>query len=204
VGGDYFDVVRVSAELWSAVTADVSGKGVSSALLASLLQGAFLAVAGRWADMEERFARLSHFLNERTGGEKYATAFYCTLDRAGGLDYINAGHCAPLWVRGGGALEQLAPTGPPLGLLDPAEFQMAGVTLAAGDKLVVYTDGITEAQGAGGEFFGRKRLREIVRARAEAGCAEMHDEILAAVRAFTGGAPQSDDLTLVVLEYQGG
>jgi serine phosphatase RsbU (regulator of sigma subunit) len=203
VGGDYFDVIRVAEDRWSSVTADVSGKGVSSALLAGLLQGAFLAVAGNAAGMDERFAHLNHFLNERTGGEKYATAFYCTLDRSGTFDYINAGHCAPLVVRASRAMESLDPTGPPVGLLDPAEYAMLRTTLAPGDKLVVYTDGITEAQNDAGEFFGRKRLREIVRAHPTAGCVELHGEILAGVRAFTGGAPQADDMTLVVLEYHG-
>ena len=203
VGGDYFDLIRTAEDRWAAVTADVSGKGVSAALLAGLLQGAFLAVAGNLDGMEERFARLNRLLNERTRGEKYATAFYCTVDRAGAFLYINAGHCAPLLVRGSGALETLEPTGMPIALLETAEFSMHAATLAAGDKVVIYTDGITEAQAPSGEFFGRRRLREIARAGAAAHCAELHDAILAGVRAFTGGAPQADDVTLLLLEYQG-
>ena len=202
VGGDYYDVVRVSDECWSAAVADVSGKGVSSALLAGLLQGAFLAVAGHTEGMAERFARLNHFLNERTGGEKYATVFYCTVSRTGTLSYINAGHCAPLIVRRAGSLEPLELTGMPVGLVDPAEFAMVSTALGAGDRMVMYTDGITEAQSPTGEFFGRKRLREVVRAHAGAGCAELHEAILTAVSAFTEGAPQADDLTLVVLAYE--
>jgi serine phosphatase RsbU (regulator of sigma subunit) len=203
VGGDYFDFIRPGEDCWAVVAADVSGKGVSSALLAGLLQGAFLAVAGRMDGMEDRFARLNHFINERTGGEKYATAFYCTLDRAGLLRYINAGHCAPLVVRRSGELDALEATGIPIGLLDPAEFCIRSVALAPGDKVVIYTDGISEAQAAEGEFFGRKRLRDAARAGAGRTCAELHGDILEAVRAFTGGAPQADDVTLLVLEFQG-
>jgi serine phosphatase RsbU (regulator of sigma subunit) len=202
VGGDYFDVVQVSEDRWSAVAADVSGKGVSSALLAALLQGAFLGVAGRIEGMEDRFARMNRFLNERTGGEKYATVFYCALDRGGAMHYINAGHCAPVVVRCSGTLGTLGPTGMPVGLIDSASFEMRTVSLAPGDKVVIYTDGITEAQGPTGEFFGRKRLREEIRSLTAASCAELHAGILRAVTAFTGGAPQSDDLTLVVLEYR--
>ena len=204
VGGDYFDFLRVGEESWAAVVADVSGKGVSSALLAGLLQGAFLAVAGRLEGMEGRFARLNHFLNDRFGGEKYATVFYCALEHTGALHYINAGHCSPLLFRRDGALESLDPTGMPVGILDPAAFEMQTVTLAPGDRVVIYTDGITEAQNAADEFFGRKRLRETLRAHPGAGCTELHDAVRQAVSAFTADAPQADDLTLAVLEYQAG
>jgi sigma-B regulation protein RsbU (phosphoserine phosphatase) len=202
VGGDYFDVVQVSDNCWSAVAADVSGKGVSSALLAGLLQGAFLGIAGRVDGMEDRFARLNRFLNDRTGGEKYATVFYCALDRTGAMHYINAGHCAPVLVRCSGALETLEATGMPVGLLDSAVYGMQAVSLAPRDKVVIYTDGITEAQGPGGEFFGRKRLRDVIRGNPGVGCTELHDAVLSAVDTFTAGMPQSDDLTLVVLEYR--
>jgi phosphoserine phosphatase RsbU/P len=203
VGGDWFDVVRVGEDCWSAVAADVSGKGVSAALLAGLLQGAFLAVAGREEGMERRFSRLNHFLNERTGGEKYATVFYCAVKRDGGVRYVNAGHCAPLLVTPDGALQALEPTGLPIGLIDPAEYEMAAAALAPGAKIVVYTDGITEAESPSGEFFGRRRLRDAVRANAALSCVELHAAIGAALCGFTRGAPQADDLTLLVLEYQG-
>ena len=86
-------------ERWTAVVADVSGKGVSSALLASLLQGAFLAVSHSDSGLHKRLEHINVFLNERTAGEKYATVFYCALERGGRLQYVNAGHCAPLIVR---------------------------------------------------------------------------------------------------------
>lgn len=201
VGGDYYDVVRAGEDVWVAVVADVSGKGVSSALLASLLQGAFLATLHHWEEMPERMGGINRFLNLRTAGEKYATVFYCTLARDGELHYVNAGHCAPLLVRASGALERLEATGMPVGLVEPAEFGAARAMLGRGDKLVIYSDGVTEAQNAAGEFFGRKRLRETVAGKASAACRELFEAIQGAVAAFTGGAAQSDDLTLVVLEY---
>ncbi len=203
VGGDWFDVLRVNEDCWSAVAADVSGKGVSSALLAGLLQGIFLAAAARVEGIEERFARLNRYLNERTGGEKYATVFYCAVERGGRLYYVNAGHCAPLVVSPDGTLRALAPTGPPVGLIEPAVYDMGTAALPRGAKIVIYTDGITEAAGPEDEFFGRRRLREIVQAHAASGCAALHAAIREAVSDYTGGASQADDLTVVVLEYQG-
>src|SRR4026207_853956 len=95
VGGDYFDVRQVSVDAWAAVVADVSGKGVSSALLASLLQGAFLMASGDFAEIGPTMAHLNRFLLERARGEKYATVFYSSMAAGGLLSYSNAGPCAP-------------------------------------------------------------------------------------------------------------
>ena len=200
VGGDYFDVTPVNEHCWCAVVADVSGKGVSSALLASLLQGALITATDHPGAMGHRMERLNRFLMDRTGGEKYATVFYCLLELDGRLSYVNAAHCPPIIVRVGGELSTLKATGMPVGLMEPAEFGVAEERLAPGDKIVIYTDGVTEAQNAAGEFFGKKRLREIVTAHAAASCQSLHDAIQQAVTEFTEGAPQSDDITLVVLE----
>jgi sigma-B regulation protein RsbU (phosphoserine phosphatase) len=98
---------------------------------------------------------------------------------------------------------ELAATGVPVGLIEGSKYELAGRQLSPGDKLVIYTDGVTEAQDARGAFFGRKRLFDLVRAHAGASATELHDSIQGAVRDFTEGAPQSDDITLVVLDYQG-
>jgi sigma-B regulation protein RsbU (phosphoserine phosphatase) len=203
VGGDYFDVAQVSPDCWSAVVADVSGKGAASALLASLLQGALIASSESPAVLGRRMERLNAFLIERTGGEKYATVFYCLLDRDGLLSYVNAAHCPPLVVRSGGPHLDLDATGMPVGLVETAGYSVAEVRLNPGDRLVIYTDGVTEAQNAAGEFFGKKRLRETVSANAAEPCQAIHDRIQEAVAAFTQGAEQSDDITLLVLEYRG-
>jgi serine phosphatase RsbU (regulator of sigma subunit)/pSer/pThr/pTyr-binding forkhead associated (FHA) protein len=189
VGGDYFDVTPVNPRCWCAVVADVSGKGVSSALLASLLQGAMITDTDHPGAMGRRMERLNRFLMDRTGGEKYATVFYSLLDFGGRLSYVNAA--------------TLDATGMPVGLMETAEFGVAEEWLAPGDKVIIYTDGVTEAQNAAGEFFGKKRLRQIVTARAGDRCQAVHDAIQEAVTEFTEGAPQSDDITLVVLEFGG-
>jgi phosphoserine phosphatase RsbU/P len=204
VGGDYFDVSEAGPDCWSAVAADVSGKGVGSALLASLLQGALITAVAGSQDLGSRIARLNGFLLERTGGEKYATVFYALLDRAGCLSYVNAAHCPPLVAGPGHPLITLETTGMPVGLVDSAEFAVAEHRLCAGDKLVVYTDGVTEAQNAAGEFFGRARLEQVVSAGAASSCAAVHNAIQDAVAGFTEGAPQSDDITVLVLEFHKG
>jgi len=203
VGGDYFDVIPAGPDAWTVVVADVSGKGVSSALLASLLQGGFLAVSHSEEALSRRLGRVNEFLNERTEGEKYATVFYCLLARDGRLPYVNAGHCPALVVRRAGGLEALEATGMPVGLVEGAEFEAQEITLAPGDKVIIYTDGVTEALNLDGEFFGRRRLREVAAEHRAGSCRALHDAIEAALNAFTEGAPQGDDITLVVLEYQG-
>jgi len=203
VGGDYYDVIPVNDRCWSAVVADVSGKGVSSALLAALLQGALIPASDHADVLARRMERLNRFLLERTGGEKYATVFYCLLDQSGRLDYINAAHCPPIVVRPSGETAELEATSLPVGLIEGTGYQLAGRQLSPGDKLVIYTDGVTEAQNAGGGFFGKKRLFDLVLAHAGASSAALHDAIQGAVREFTEGAPQSDDITLVVLDYKG-
>lgn len=202
VGGDYYDVAAMGPDAWSLVIADVSGKGVSSALLASFLQGAFLS-ASSTTDIPEVLARINSFLSDRSEHGKYATMFYSKLESSGQLTYVNAGHCPPLLIHKTGEIEKLEAASMPVGLLPEASFVPEQRALAPGDRLVLYTDGVTEAQNEAGEFFGRRRLREAVQRGNGATCAELHEAILSAILDFTAGAEQADDLTLVVVEYRG-
>jgi len=202
VGGDYFDVVEIGPNAWSVVVADVSGKGVSSALLASFLQGAFLG-GTLGASIPDVLSRINDFMSDRAEHGKYATVFYATLDHAGRLTFANAGHCAALLVRRDASIDSLNTTSMPVGLMPGAPFAVDQRDLAAGDRIVIYSDGVTEAQNAAGEFFGRPLLRAAVGRAVDLDCAGMHDQIQQAIRDFTGGAEQSDDITLVVVEYSG-
>jgi len=203
VGGDYYDMTPVNAHCWSAVVADVAGKGVSSALLAALLQGALITATEVTQAMTHRMERLNRFLLERTGGEKYATVFYALLQRDGRFSYVNAAHCPPLVLRVTGARLELDANSMPVGLVETSTFPVVERQLFPGDKVVIHTDGVTEAQNTDGEFFGRRGLREIVEKHAHESCAAIHDAIQAGVAAFMEGAPQSDDITVVVLEFRG-
>jgi phosphoserine phosphatase RsbU/P len=202
VGGDYFDVTEVNPNCWAAVLADVSGKGVGSALLASLLQGALITASAAPPALGVRLERLNRFLLDRTGGEKYATVFQCLIEGGGRMSYVNAAHCPPFRVRESGEYRVLEATAMPVGMMEGVEFPVAEQQLAPGDKLVIYSDGVTEAQNAAGEFFGKKRLRETVVAHAAGSCTTVHQAIHTAVTSFTEGAVQSDDITLLVLEYR--
>ncbi|MEX2260844.1 MAG: SpoIIE family protein phosphatase [Bryobacteraceae bacterium] len=202
VGGDYFDVMPVNAAQWAAVVADVAGKGVSSALLASLLQGAFLSAFDTVTGLKNHMESLNRFLCDRTAGDKYATIFCCTLDEQGLLRYANAGHCAPWILRRTGELEMLEPTGLPVGLLTDVAWTVEERRLEAGDKLFVYSDGVTEAVGPAEEFFGTRRLKEALLCHAAEDCQGLHDAVRQALDKFTAGVEQSDDETLLVLGYR--
>jgi len=201
VGGDYFDVRQVSADVWAAVVADVSGKGVSSALLASLLQGAFLMASGDFAEIEPTMSHLNRFLLERARGEKYATVFYCMVNSDGLLSYANAGHCAPFLVSTDGRLRKLHTSGMPVGMLEEAQFQVVQMQLETGDKIVIYSDGLTEAENAAGEFFDTERLRNCLRENASLSAAELHKVLLSTLDEFVEGGVIRDDITALVLEY---
>jgi serine phosphatase RsbU (regulator of sigma subunit) len=198
VGGDYYDVRRISPDLWGAVVADVSGKGVSSALLASLLQGSFLMASG---DIVSILSRLNDFLLERTRGEKYATIFCSAMHSSGVLHYVNAGHPAPFLVSRDGRLRKLHTSGMPVGMLEGAPFEMVEVQLAAGDKVVIFSDGLTEAESVDGTFFDAERLRVTLKENAPLDANGLHAALLASVDRFTEGGAIRDDITALVIEY---
>lgn len=202
VGGDYFDVLKVHEGRWAVAVADVSGKGVSSALVACYLQGALSAASHSANTIEQSMELINRFLGERSDAEKYATVFHCTLESHGLLRYVNAGHCAPLVVSPEGVIRTLETTGTPLGLIPGGSFPAAETVLAPGDKIVIYSDGVSEARGPEAEFYGTDRLLRVVKEHAAAACQAMHDAILDDLRAFTQDTPQADDITLVVLEYR--
>jgi serine phosphatase RsbU (regulator of sigma subunit) len=199
VGGDYYDVFRVAADYWAAVVADVAGKGVSAALGASLLQGAFLGIDTRPESLRHTVERLHAFFKER--GQKHATVLCALIDKHGNFHYVNAGHCAPFLVPLNGAPDTLDDASSAVGLVDDAAFHTGHCFLESGDRVVIYSDGLTDAQDPAGEFFGKRRLKEVIAAHADCPCAQLHQAILDAVEDFTAGREQTDDLTLLVLEY---
>lgn len=202
VGGDYFDVRQIDENTFGCVIADVSGKGVSAALLAALLQGAFLFGSDAAVEIEELMSRVNRFLIERAKGEKYATVFYCTLDRNGVLRWSNAGHPKPFLVRQGCELESLESTGLPIGMLELAAYEIKSMQLQPGDKIVLFSDGLSEAESADGQFFDKNGLRETLRKHAALSCTELHARLMEAVEDFSEGAELGDDITTLVLEYR--
>ncbi|HSQ93533.1 MAG TPA: PP2C family protein-serine/threonine phosphatase, partial [Methanoregula sp.] len=131
----------------------------------------------------------------------FVTLFYGFLDSAGRtLTYVNAGHNPPIHFRAAdGTLAELAATGIAMGVLDDAEYMQETVQIVPGDVLVLYTDGITEAENVNLEMFGIERLEKIIQASGRRSAQELCQEILSAVRTFCGDHPQSDDITLMVI-----
>ncbi len=200
VGGDYYDLRPASEDRWAVAVADVSGKGVGAALLAALLQGMFVAAPYTRLPMEEMIARVNRFLLERTGGEQYATLVYGLLEHSGRVRLVNAGHPPVLLLREGG-VQRLVARSVPVGLLEDAVYVADEIQLEAGDRLVIYTDGLTEAHDAAGESFGLKRLEELLASHSGSGVESLHRGVLEAVQEFIGEAQQPDDIALLVLEF---
>jgi serine phosphatase RsbU (regulator of sigma subunit) len=202
VGGDYFDVRPWGPDAWSLIVADVSGKGASSALLASLIQGAFLGEPAESEKMASPLRRLNAFLCERTEGEKFATLFHCRIARDGWMHWINAGHCPPLLVAPDASLIALDSTSIPVGILEDSEYTVSKTRLAPGSKVLVYSDGISEALNQAGDFFSERRVRACLRQNAQRSCDEIHAALAEAVADFSAGTVQNDDMTILVVDYQ--
>ncbi len=203
VGGDYFDVMPLSPNHWGAVLADVSGKGVSAALLTSLIQGAFFATTDLDASLADIVARINNYICERSRSARFATVFYCLLERGGLMRWVSAGHCPTIVARASGEVEWLNPTSFPIGLFPDAEFPEKETHLKPGDKLVIYSDGVSEAEDFAEEQLGEERLKEVVARNIKATPRELFQAVRDDINVFTAGAPQRDDLTLLVLGYQG-
>jgi sigma-B regulation protein RsbU (phosphoserine phosphatase) len=203
VGGDCFDVITLGGGRHGFFVGDVSGKGISAALLATLLQGVFFTTAAMDIALPGVFSRVNLYLCERSGEDRYATVFYGVLDKMGRFEYVNAGHVPPLLRRKSGALEGLGSANFPVGMFAEAEYQSARIQLEPGDFLVIYTDGVSEAQNPQNEMFEEARLRRIMESFTGETVEQLGDAIREGMRAFTEGAAQSDDITILVVQHKG-
>ncbi|MGH9701037.1 MAG: PP2C family protein-serine/threonine phosphatase, partial [Candidatus Acidiferrales bacterium] len=203
VGGDCFDVIELGGGRHGFFVGDVSGKGISAALLATLLQGVFFTTAAMDIALAGIFSRVNQYLCERSGEDRYATVFYGILDKSGRFEYVNAGHVPPLLRRKSGALEGLGSANFPVGMFAEAEYQSARVQLDPGDYLVIYTDGVTEASNNRNELYEESRLRTILENFQGQGVDDLTIAIQAGMKEFTEGAAQSDDVTLLAIQYKG-
>lgn len=201
VGGDYYDVITLPSDRFGMAVADVSGKGFPAALMAATLQGAFAAVAAGSPDLEELFRRVNDFLCERTPVEMFATMFYGVLNRNGRFAFVSAGHPPSLILRANGTVERLDSPNFPLGLFPGAPFGVDNARLEPGDLLVIYSDGVTESQDARNELFGEARLTALLNGRAGQRAREVCAAVIAGINEFVGGAPQADDLTIIVVRF---
>ncbi|HEY1400812.1 MAG TPA: SpoIIE family protein phosphatase [Terriglobales bacterium] len=195
IGGDFFDAVNTPTGL-AVVLADVSGKGVSAALLASILQGMVYSHLIAGMPLTEIVTALNRFFTQKHIGEKYATMIIARLRHDGELEYVNCGHVPPVWICNH---EVLRPShgNLPVGLLADATYESDRCQMKPGDRLIMVTDGVTEAENARGDMFDSDRLEMV------AGKSLSMDDILGAVADFCGGTPLNDDCTVVELVYSG-
>src|SRR5579884_4305298 len=203
VGGDYYDWLELPAGELGVAIGDVSGKGIPAALLMASLQASLRsqAISGP-GNLAALMSNMNRLIFEATPANRYATFFYAQYDPAAHrLRYVNAGHNPPMLFRNGD-VERLEEGGPVVGLFRPARYTEASVGAAPGDILVLFTDGISEAMNAADDEWGEERLVEAVKSCRTRPPAEMIDVIMAAADAFVAGAPQHDDMTLIVLKFQ--
>lgn len=199
VGGDFYDYeVGHHGELRFCL-GDVAGKGPAAALLSARVQ-ALLAAEGGRLGVGPTIARVNELLGRRTVPGRFVTLAYASLSPAGRLTYCNAGHNPPLVLRRGDVL-QLNVGGPPLGLFSEAAYEEGVLQLAAGDSVVVFSDGVTEAASPSGEEYGEASLISIVRELAGREPRAMVQGILDSVRTFVGTSAQSDDITVLAIHY---
>jgi sigma-B regulation protein RsbU (phosphoserine phosphatase) len=195
IGGDFYDAVAGDDCVY-VVIADVSGKGVSAAILAQTLQG--MVYAQLLA--EQSLVKIARALNRFICAKnitKYATMVVCRLDSKGALEYINCGHIHPLLKTPEG-VQSLDASNLPVGLIEDAEFRSGTAQLAPGNRVLLVTDGVTEAENEAGDFFGNTLLEN---ALAKSGKLE---DVFASVSTYCGAAPSADDCTLVEILYKGG
>ena len=201
VGGDYFDVVPVSEDRTAILIADVSGKGLGAALVTTMLQGA-LSGLSMGADPVKVFNQINRFLCRHAEVGRYATMFIGIVGRDGMLEYIKAGHPSPLLLRQGKVSELYTRRSFPVGLIPEADYASARLQLEPEDTLVLFSDGVTEAENLDHELFEVSGLCQVLAGKKDVPVEELQQSILEAVRSFTRGASQSDDITLLVVRYR--
>jgi len=197
IGGDFYDVVHDQQGL-TVVLTDVSGKGISAAIMASIAQGMIYSQVVAQVPLADICAAVNQFMCDRVHGEKYATALIMRVTPEGDMSYVNCGHIQPVLVRHGKA-QRLVPANLPIGLLGDAKYESSSFKLEEGDRIILVTDGVTEAEDCTGEFFGEERLEQAASATEDA-CFE---HVFASIKKFCGTTPLSDDCTLVELIYRG-
>jgi sigma-B regulation protein RsbU (phosphoserine phosphatase) len=202
-GGDYYDAIVLGSGADARVllcVADVAGKGLPASLVMSNMQATLRALLGRAGSLPELAGQASDLLFASTAPEKYVTAALADLEpRSGALRFVGAGHVDTLILRANGDTVTLGSTGTPLGLLPPLmPYGEVNLVLETGDTLVLFSDGVTEAQNIDEEEYGEARLVECLRGVVDQPAAALIERVMTSIDEFAGGAPQFDDITLLV------
>lgn len=203
VGGDYFDVFSLDDGRVAIIIADVAGKGLGAALVTTMLKGALSAMSFGTKPVE-LFQHLNKLLLEEAHVDRYATMFFGLLSPDGVLEYVPAGHPSPLLLRQGKISELYTNGSFPVGLIPGASFAADRIQLEPDDTLLLFTDGVTEAEDKEMNLFGSERLVETFARHADGSLDALQSGVLSAVKSFSAGAKQTDDITLLVVRYRSG
>ena len=201
VGGDLFDFMQREGGRVAVWLGDVSGKGLPASLLMASVQATLRDQSRSGTSTVECITRSNSLLHESTSPEKFVTLFYAVLNTAQGtISYCNAGHERPYLVAADGSTRRLDAGGVVLGIVDAFPFQEETVPFGPGEFFAVFSDGISEAINGGNEQFGEERIEAVLRENRSRPAAEIRDRLIAAVREHAAGAPQADDITVVVVK----
>jgi len=200
VGGDYYDVIDAGPHRVAICLADVSGKGMAAALIMSNVQATVRALNAGGLAPDRLIATLNRLLYRRLRRESFVTIFFGVLDPVSGeLTFCNGGQTPPLVYRNDGTLERLDSTGPIAGIFAEAAYKSVTIKLDVGDRLVVFSDGVTESENAADEEFGEQRLRKALLGGNARTAEEICDAIVETLTAFRGSRPYNDDVTMLVV-----
>lgn len=202
VGGDFFDYVDLPSGGAGFILGDVSGKGSPAALLAAAVLGMFSAEATYQSGTASPITRVNAGLFRRSIAARFLTAFYCILHPDGRLVFTNAGHNPPILLTKQG-VRRLEAGGLVLGLFEGATFEEETITLEPGDTILTFSDGVSEAVNTAGDEFGDDRLIAAFQARQGRPLPEILEGVTGDVRRFVDGAMQSDDITMLLIRYNG-
>jgi len=201
VGGDYYDYISIADGQLGLVIGDVSGKGMPAALIMASFRASLIAEIRNNYSIATILSKVNALQFESTEAASFVTAVYGVLDTQNRiLTYSNAGHNYPLWVRATGGIRVLETGGTVLGAFPDSAYEQERLDLVPGDVLVFYTDGVTDARNGDQEMFGEERLLDLVQTERGRSAGEIRQAVLSAVNAFVHGAPQFDDITLIVLK----
>lgn len=202
VSGDYYDFFELAGRKIGMAMGDVSAKGLAASLLMANLQELLRTHAPATEDLSELVRRINHHVYGSSRGAKYCAFFYGVFDADHfSFDFVNAGHNPPLLLQTGKS-RFLEATGIPLGLFADAAHEVRREALEPGARLLLYSDGITEARNSNGEFFGVDRLVRSLAGGDDLDAADIVERILVDVHHFSGNAPIEDDQTLVLLKLK--
>ena len=212
VSGDYYDFIRITPTRLAIALADISGKGISAALLMASLQAALRSDVLRYREGQpgyspsqlntaEIVSHLNRHLFRNTSDERYATVFFAVYDtETRRLNYTNAGHPAPFYISGS-RVERLEIGGMVVGLFDDVRFAQGTIEIDPGGLLIAYSDGLIEPENVYGEEFGAERLIEVARSELNASPQAIADAMMRAAEAWSGSPEQADDMTVVVARF---